>query len=82
MVTSVPTTNAPTTVAQCECETPESIHSTTTDAEDDSETSTATVIGAALGGVAAGLLLSLVGVVMGWACICYRNKHKLQSQQR
>ena len=92
-MTSVPTINTPTTVAQCEYETPESTHSTTVDTENDIETtpavstgsagagtesSTATVIGAALGGVAAVLLLRLVGVVMGWACTCYKNTSRKQ----
>ena len=32
-------------------------------------------IGAALGGVAVGLLLALVGVVMGWVWSCHKNKY-------
>ena len=35
-----------------------------------------TAIGAALGGVAAGLLLALVGVVMGWVWSCHKNNCK------
>ena len=56
------------------------VSTSSTSADDGTVRDSSTVIGTALGGVTAGLLLILVGVIMGWVLTCSRNK--LSSKQQ
>ncbi len=68
----------PPTINHCECAAPDK----TSGDEDKRETTfsnagrgnNSIAIGAALGGVSAVLLLTLMGVVMGWVCTCKSYK--------
>ena len=66
---------SPTPTPVCECPTP-------SDCTDPDSGSNGTAIGASLGGVAAGLMLALISVVMGWVWTCYRNRYKYPATQQ